>query len=74
MKFDTMYPNAKKEDEVIYDESCLFYGEAGRCNECEELTNWINISFMWHLCSTECEEATWAAFREACKGVNDDSI
>ena len=66
MKFDTIYPTARTEDEIVYKGSTLFKSdEESPCWQCGEMTLWIDLSFEAPLCSEECEDLKWEEFRLA---------
>ena len=63
MKFDTIYPIARTEDEIVYKGASLFKSDREfPCWQCGEMTLWIDLSFEAHLCSEECEDEKWEEF------------
>ena len=73
MKFDDLFyfdydRLAEEYDTVEYkggeNSFCL---TPGYCWHCGKPTNWIDINFIAFLCSTECSDAKWHEYSEACR-------
>jgi hypothetical protein len=69
-RFERFISNHPKEDRkfVFYDGDEYHQTvEDSACWHCQKLTKFYSISFGAHLCSTECADAKWEEYNEACK-------
>lgn len=76
MKFSEKYPNAKP-GEVINEDALLVSVDEKPCDECGELTRFIDYCGENRLCSEECAYKRWDVISRACshdEGEEDETL
>lgn len=66
--FDELYPDAAEGDQSTDPDFEVIRLEVERpCWHCNHATRWVELNFEAHLCSTECVDAKWREYFEACR-------